>query len=255
MSKPSYRTRERLIGALTILGKGLGVSALLLGTVVLVTWKADYWLLRDRFEHIGAALWGEYLPPACRDDRRRCTTDKDGRLIVKPGLPNEVSELGCDDRPGLKLICTLYALQDYFNRELFDGQLPRAVIVLHRHPGAAGYFAYRKFKVDGEWIDEIALNPATFKNLSMLRLASTLVHELVHLRQAHFGKPGSDGFHNAEWAQMMRRVGLEPTATGKPGGAITGLRVTHMIIPGGLFDVAARAHPSIGKEMIRLVER
>jgi hypothetical protein len=33
----------------------------------------------------------------------------------------------------------------------------------------------------------------------------------------------------------MKEIGLQPTATGEPGGKETGQHVTHYIIPGGLY--------------------
>jgi hypothetical protein len=56
-------------------------------------------------------------------------------------------------------------------------------------------------------------------------LASLLVQEMVHMEQAYFGKPGDNGFHNAEWGRMMKRVGLHPPTTGRPGGGQTGTRI------------------------------
>jgi hypothetical protein len=78
---------------------------------------------------------------------------------------------------------------------------------------------------------------------------STLVHEMVHHRQFTFGKPGKNGHHNKQWADMMDEVGLEPTSTGAPGGARTGRKVTHMIVPGGPFEVACAELLDIGFDL------
>ena len=53
---------------------------------------------------------------------------------------------------------------------------------------------------------------------------STLVHEMTHLQQQHFGKPSRSGYHNKEWGLLMRAVGLIPSSTGEPGGKETGQR-------------------------------
>jgi hypothetical protein len=58
---------------------------------------------------------------------------------------------------------------------------------------------------------------------------------MVHLWQYHVGSPSRSGYHNREWADMMKRLGLPPSDTGKPGGRETGQRVTHYIIPDGPF--------------------
>ena len=49
-----------------------------------------------------------------------------------------------------------------------------------------------------------------------------LVHEMTHLEQEEYGKPGKKGHHNREWVGLMERVGLIPSDTGAPGGKQTG---------------------------------
>jgi len=86
--------------------------------------------------------------------------------------------------------------------------------------------------------DEIALNPDTFENRSDTEILSTLVHEMTHLWQSHYGKKVSrKSYHNAEWAGKMELIGLMPSDTGKPGGKRTGQRMTHYIIEAGPFQV------------------
>ena len=111
---------------------------------------------------------------------------------------------------------------------------------MHRKKGAYGYFWGDTWsKRDGEQLtDEIALNPETFQNRSITNVLSTLVHEMCHLEQHHFGKPSRNGYHNKEWAQMMEAVGLVPTDTGEIGGKQTGQRMTHTIAAGEGFDKA-----------------
>ena len=89
--------------------------------------------------------------------------------------------------------------------------------------------------------DEIALNPKHIIERPPEDTLSTLVHEMVHLRQQRFGKPGRGRYHNAEWAGMMSEVGLSRRSTGKPGGKRTGDRVSHYIVAGGPFDRACQA--------------
>ena len=137
----------------------------------------------------------------------------------------------------------LRAAYDFFNARLFDGQLPPCLITMQRKNKAYGYFAGGRFGTkDGQQItDEIALNPSHFRARTVEQSLSTLVHEMVHLRQHHFGKPSRTGYHNKEWARMMREVGLIPTDTDAPGGKEIGQRVTHMIEEGGRFGVTCAA--------------
>jgi hypothetical protein len=130
---------------------------------------------------------------------------------------------------------------DYFNRHLFAGQLPACLITLQRSRHAYGYFSPKRFisRNHGQnRTDEIALNPDTFAECSDKDILSTLVHEACHLWQAHFGKPGRRGYHNRQWAHKMIGLGLRPVSLDQPG-KMTGQAVTHDIIPGGPFDVAA----------------
>ena len=71
------------------------------------------------------------------------------------------------------------------------------------------------------------------------RFLSTLVHEMTHLWQHHCGKPGRGRYHNRQWAERMKAIGLHPSRTGKAGGEETGDCMNHYIVPGGPFEVAA----------------
>jgi predicted SprT family Zn-dependent metalloprotease len=134
----------------------------------------------------------------------------------------------------------LDAAYAYFNKRLFNGRLPPCVITVRPHRGAYGYFSGERFgSRNGKKVhDEIALNIRHFKNRSLREILSTLVHEMAHLEQHHFGSPSRNGYHNKEWATMMERVGLMPSDTGRPGGKRTGQRMTHYGIVGGPFAKA-----------------
>lgn len=130
---------------------------------------------------------------------------------------------------------------DFFNERLFRGQLPAAMLTLHRHRGARGYFrpdAFRAREGD-ETLHEIALCPETFEGRTAAEILSTLVHEMVHHWQEVFGqnKPRRC-YHNREWARKMHEVGLFPSTTAAPGGKETGQTCSHYIIEGGPFDRA-----------------
>ncbi|MFG6107685.1 SprT-like domain-containing protein [Leptothoe sp. EHU-05/26/07-4] len=130
----------------------------------------------------------------------------------------------------------------YFNAKLFRNALPGCLITMQRKRGAYGYFAGQRFTTrDGdETTDEIALNPAHFKSRSVEEILSTLAHEMVHLWQFRHGKPSKNGYHNKEWAQKMKSIGLMPTSTGAPGGKVTGSKMTHYIIKDGAFDTCCK---------------
>jgi predicted SprT family Zn-dependent metalloprotease len=126
----------------------------------------------------------------------------------------------------------------FFNQRLFGGRLPPCLITMQRHRTANGYFSGGRFETrDGKQItDEIALNPSNFLERTTQEIFSTLVHEMVHLEQHHFGKPSRAGYHNKQWAEMMKAVGLIPSDTGESGGKETGQTMSHSVEKRGRFE-------------------
>ena len=112
----------------------------------------------------------------------------------------------------------------HFNEALFANSLPEVLITMQRRRSSRGYFAASRFahRRGTEIVDEVALNPAAMQDRSDEQIASTLVHEMVHVWQEHFGKPGRRAYHNREWAAKMEAIGLIPSHTGEPGGKKTG---------------------------------
>ena len=126
---------------------------------------------------------------------------------------------------------------NWFNQKLFDGQLPPCLITLQREKQSYGYFSSNRFvSSQGKKTDEIALNPIYFSVCPPEETMQTLVHEMVHLWQFHFGKSGRRGYHNKEWGNKMECIGLMPSSTGKKGGKKTGDKVADYIIKGGNFE-------------------
>ncbi len=120
------------------------------------------------------------------------------------------------DNPTLKTYDGLNRAYAFFNDRLFAGELPACLVTLQRAKKASGYFAGGRFgSKDGKTVtDEIALNPSHFRDPTTEQSLSTLVHEMVHLWQHHFGKPSRAAYHNKEWAAKMHTVGLVPSDTG-----------------------------------------
>ncbi len=131
----------------------------------------------------------------------------------------------------------------FMNEHLFDSILPACLITLQREKKTFGYFCGKKFtndKLKNTYTDEIALNPQYFRfsGRDDRKVISTLVHEMCHLWQHHFGKPGRSRYHNKEWADKMRSIGLIPTNSGEAGGKDTGDQMTHYIDEKGSFAKA-----------------
>ena len=146
---------------------------------------------------------------------------------------------------------------DFFNGELFGGELPPCLITYQRSRKSYGYFAGDQFvdlkllpdferlltslKSATAGIDEIAINPAHLHERPVEQALATLVHEMAHLKRYRLIKPRpTPGYHDRTWARIMFQVGLMPSTTGEPGEKTTGQKVSHYIIPGGRFDIAAQ---------------
>lgn len=154
--------------------------------------------------------------------------------------------------PTTQTYTSLSTAYDFFNQELFHGELPPCLITMQRHKGAYGYFSGERFAsvADPKDItDEIALNPALFVQRKPSEVLSTLVHEMVHLWQHHYGKPPRKGYHDRQWAAKMHEIGLIPTDTGEEGGKATGQRMHHLIAANGRYAQAVvhllTDHPAI----------
>jgi predicted SprT family Zn-dependent metalloprotease len=128
---------------------------------------------------------------------------------------------------------------EYFNRTLFANMLPACLLNFSRKARTYGFFAPQRWQGRSEEVrHEISLNPSTLRSRQPIEVASTLVHEMVHLWQQDFGRPSRRGYHNAEWASKMDDVGLTPSSTAAPGGARVGQLVSHYIAKGGRFEQA-----------------
>ena len=144
-------------------------------------------------------------------------------------------------RPTEQAYDELQRAYDWFNFRLFDAALPECLITLQRQKRSMGYFCHARFvDIQGcSRTDEIAMNPEYFAVQSVEMVLSTLVHEMVHLWQQHFGKPGRGNYHNGQWAQKMVQIGLVPSDTGQPGGRQTGDQMDHYVDPNGKFSAYA----------------
>jgi len=153
-------------------------------------------------------------------------------------------------KPTRTTYAELQKAYDHFNRSLFKDELPPCLITLQRERRTYGYFSGDRWRnADGETTDEIALNPEHFSSRSIEEVLSTLVHEMVHLWQHHFGRPGRRRYHNKEWAVKMEAVGLGPSDTGRPGGNLTGESMSHYIIKDGPYVKSAARLVEAGFEL------
>ncbi|MDN7664090.1 SprT-like domain-containing protein [Burkholderia cenocepacia] len=143
-------------------------------------------------------------------------------------------------KPTPKAYAELQQAYDFFNDELFAGELPACLITFQRERRSYGYFSNERFfdPTSGEVTDEIAMNCRYFATVPLVEILQTLVHEMVHLWQFRCGTPSRKGYHNREFADKMKAVGLMPSSTGQPGGKEVGQHMADYPLPGGPFIVA-----------------
>lgn len=163
-------------------------------------------------------------------------------------LPNKISPVNdtlikaSSHWPARQSYEELMLAYEHFNHALFEGSLPYCMITLQSVKRTFGYFSSKRYgNHSGETADEICLNPSYFAVIPLTEIMATLVHEMVHLWQAHFGDPGRGRYHNDEWANRMESIGLMPSSTGRPGGKRTGDRIADYPIVGGRFLDACRS--------------
>lgn len=125
---------------------------------------------------------------------------------------------------------------DFFNQALFENKLPKVIVTYHRQRRVMGYASIARWvNSERECVDELAVNPEYFAKYPLVEICQTLCHEMTHIWQAHFGKPGRRGYHNTQWANKMVSIGLMPSSTSKPGGIKTGEAMMDYILLDGAF--------------------
>lgn len=144
-------------------------------------------------------------------------------------------------KPTEEAYAELQHAYDFYNRGLFESRLPSCLITFQRQKRTFGYYSKDRFGTrDGRKTDEIAMNPEYFAVVPMVEVLQTLVHEMAHLWQQHFGKPSRACYHNVQWADKMEEVGLMPSHNGLPGGKRVGQSMGDYVIGGGRFDQETR---------------
>jgi hypothetical protein len=122
------------------------------------------------------------------------------------------------------------------NEACFQNELPEVLLTVKGKSNVFGYYKHNAYvSHSGQIVDEIAVNPRYFATHGFQELIMTLSHECVHAWQQHYGKPSVRSYHNREFAEKMKSIGLMPSSTGKEGGKETGQNMAEYIIEGGLI--------------------
>lgn len=108
----------------------------------------------------------------------------------------------------------------HFNRDLFESALSAPVITLaQKGRRTSGFLRSKRFEqvAAARTADELAMNPWHF-SLPVETVLTTLCHQMIHLWQTSCGMPSRAGYHNRQWADQAKKIGLHPSENGMPGG-------------------------------------
>jgi hypothetical protein len=110
----------------------------------------------------------------------------------------------------------------FFNARHWDDRLPVPIFAFFAQPPNGrrlGHFLADAWEApDGSCHDEVIIYADLALELGMQAVVETLLHEMVHVWQRHFGAPGR--IHNAQWHAEAQRTGLitrGPTGLTWPG--------------------------------------
>ena len=169
---------------------------------------------------------------ACLLDSKKCLDSKSPySLWEQKELPEE-KEVSLN--PSVDQSISLIHAFDYLNNKLFEGVLPRPMLIFTRNPKViGGYYSPSKwFNSAGDGVDEIAINANSMVEGDEIELFQVLIHEMTHQWQQWNGTPGRGGYHNREWADFALSIGLKPINTSDPD-AETGDTINTILIKGG----------------------
>lgn len=135
----------------------------------------------------------------------------------------------------------LNLIYTFYNKELFNDELPNTMFIISRKNNSFGYYSPERW-INNEKVksDEIGINPMMFGKYPMIEILKTITHEMCHLWQHHFGNKCKMTYHNKEWGEKMESIGLMPSNTGSFGGSKTGQQMMEYVIEDGCFDLKSK---------------
>ncbi len=168
------------------------------------------------------------------------------------------------ERPTKKFYGLFQYVFDYYNKTLFDSAIQDCLIVITRRKSVMGHYSFKRwFSISDQETDELAINPSQFLKHPLIEICQTVVHEMCHGWQYHYGTPSRAGYHNREWSEKMQEVGLMPSGTGNPGGRKVGQKMGDYAIPNGRFlevteelmnsEIFAGLYLEVNPEIVRLL--
>lgn len=115
-------------------------------------------------------------------------------------------ETGVEDWEHQELVTTLYTWFDRFNVHFFEGKLPRTVISVERtRVTRLGHFVPDRDAIGVRNRINVNAKYAGYDPWFSLR---TLAHEMVHVWEQAFGKPGKNNYHTRAFRRKAAEIGI-----------------------------------------------
>ena len=101
---------------------------------------------------------------------------------------------------------TLYRWNDLFNIRFFNSELPTPLLSFRRvGTRVHGHYVPGRNEIGAK--QNVNINPLHLANL-LADVLETLAHELTHIWQANYGKPGRRNYHNRQCREKMTEIGI-----------------------------------------------
>jgi len=136
--------------------------------------------------------------------------------------------------PTKELYGEINALLEWLNRSFYRGELPLPMVTFRNGQKCFGvYVVPEKWDhVTGARRREFRLSPLMLRQASFETQCMELLQLMEHLRQ---GKPTRTNYHDRDYAEGMKALGLRTHRQGRPDKE-TGELITLSVIPGGKFE-------------------
>lgn len=150
--------------------------------------------------------------------------------------------------PTQQINAALHDLFDKLNERLFVpylidkdgnrlGPVPPCILTIQSFGRCKGFAAKAVWSDDhNTLLDQITIVFRAHRRGDVKDLAQTTAHEMMHSKQFRDGETGVKNYHNRQFADWMKSIGLQTSKTGEPGGAEIGTGMSDYVIEGGPFD-------------------
>jgi hypothetical protein len=147
---------------------------------------------------------------------------------------------------------TCHEFFDLSNVEFFSARLPQCFLRFgSRRRGRLGEYSPTRNDVGARF--EINLNPRHFDR-PLYQVLGTLLHEQVHLWQDLYGKPSKTNWHNREFVERARSVGI-PCESGRHAFTIAYTEPFLTLAKRAGIEIGELGAPVLSAELLESAER